>query len=582
MTRFTEPGIVCARGLDHIMSHESQFTRKQFLAGFLTAVSAPGFATGFAELAQDSSANPPQEITLEHLKAYEQMLGIEFTDDERKAILNDVRGLRRSYSSLRAAKLENHVPVSTPFVPVGRTDYAGSSNKVEVEGYYSLKLPTSADDIAFLSVAQLASLVRRKLISPTELTNLYLNRLERYGGPLLNVITLTPELARAQAQQATEEIAKGKYRGPLLGIPYGLKDLFAVRGFPTTWGAAPFAEQKLDFDCAVYERLTQAGAVLCAKLSMGALAMNDVWFNGRTKNPWNPAQGSSGSSAGSCSAVAAGLLPFAIGTETQGSIMSPSHRCRVTGLRPTFGRVSRFGAMALSWSMDKAGPIGRTAEDCAIVLSAINGSDYRDSSTRQLPFSWKAERDAAKFFKSLKIGLVQTHTASTKPNYISLLESLGAKLTPVQFTPVPEGIHIDLSVESAAAFDEFTRIDAIDGLKESLWPNMFRTHRFVGAVEYLQAMRLRTRVMEAFEKELDEFDFVVAPDRGGQLLFVTNRTGHPQLLIPNGSTSSNGQEVEQSFSLVGRLFGESLICRAGWLLQQSMRHHEKRPDLSKL
>jgi Asp-tRNA(Asn)/Glu-tRNA(Gln) amidotransferase A subunit family amidase len=556
------------------MSLEAKYTRKQFVVGFLTALGSPAFS-GLQGGRQSGG-----DISIEDLKAYERMIGIQFSDDERKQVLESVRQFRGTYENLRSQNIPNSVPPSTFFIPQGRQPSQKIETRMRAENWNDLAVPKSEEDIAFLSVAQLSSLIRRKKISPKELTDIYLARLKKYGGPLLNVITLTEDRARKEAAEATEQIAKGHYLGPLHGIPYGIKDLFAAKGYPTTWGAAPYKNQTFDYDSAVVEKLSEAGAVLCAKLSMGALAMNDIWFNGRTKNPWNPSQGSSGSSAGSCSAVAAGLVAFAIGTETQGSIVSPSHRCRVTGLRPTFGRVSRFGAMALSWSMDKVGPLCRTAEDCAIVLSAIIGSDTRDPSATDRPFVWKdAPND--KWVQSLKIGYMKPENTSD-PDFIELLKSMGAKPKPVSFTPVPDGIQIDLSVESSAAFDAFTRTELIDELKDSAWPNIFRAHRFVPAVEYLEALRLRTIVMQKFEQELGDLDVVLTPDRGGGLLFTTNRTGHPQVLIPNGVIMRGSQEIEQSFSIFGRLYGEAEILKLGWLMQQKMKHHLKRPDLSKI
>lgn len=579
------------------MQRQVQLTRKEFVAVAIAALSSTAMPAPIRALNapnSNPSQQPPQQgtdITVDDLMVYEKMIGLEFTDEERQAILSDVRRLRASYRAIRSKPILNGLSPSTVFVPQGKMPPEKTETLVSATRHGRLALPSNEEDIAFLSVAELGSLIRRKLVSPTELTELFLKRLDRYGSKLLNVITMTESVARLQAKTATEEIVRGRYKGPLHGIPYGIKDLFATKGFPTTWGAAPYQDQKLDFDAAVVEKLAAAGAVLCAKLSLGALAMNDVWFAGRTKNPWNPAQGSSGSSAGSASAVAAGLIPFSIGTETQGSIVSPAHRCRVTGLRPTFGRVSRFGAMALSWTMDKPGPMCRTAEDCALVLAAIIGTDSRDPSATNRPFVWSSETDARRFLSGVKIGYVVSGEnpdpdTIEKTDFLKLAKGMGADLTPVAFSPLPEGITIDLSVESAAAFDEFTRTDRIDGLTESMWPNIFRAHRYVPAVEYIQAMRLRTQVMEQFERELGDLDIVLAPERGGMLLLTTNRTGHPQLLIPNGSerrpAGDTEQEVERSFSIFGRLYDEATVLKVGWLMQQQLRHHLKRPDLSKL
>jgi Asp-tRNA(Asn)/Glu-tRNA(Gln) amidotransferase A subunit family amidase len=548
-------------------------TRKEFLTSLILSAAAP------AALAEGQDPPLESDITLEDLKAVEKVVGIEFTDAERQQVLRQVQGFRRGYDSVRSLSIPNAQPPAVTFKPLGRQPSESSAVAVRHREMPSLARPGDGD-LAFMTVAELSQLVKQKKVSPVELTALALQRLETHGPRLLNVVTVTRELALQQAQKAESEIMAGNYRGPLHGIPYALKDLFAVRGYPTTWGSAPHKEQVFDYDCAVFEKLTESGAVCCAKTSMGSLAQGDVWFAGRTQNPWNTQQGSSGSSAGSASCMAAGLVPFTIGTETQGSIVSPSARCRVTGLRPTFGRVSRYGAMTLSWSMDKAGPICRTAEDCMLVLASLNGSDPRDPGSVDRPLLWTGEVDVA----SLKIGVLQTgqepvdYSAEGEfEDYIALLKKLGAKLQNVRFSQMPAGVSIDLAVESAAAFDDFTRGDAIDGLQNSAWPNTFRAHRYVPAVEYLQALRARTEVMRKFEEEFADFDLVVAPGTGNFLLMNTNRTGHPQLYVPNGV---DAQGSGRGFSLFGRLYDESTICSLGWRMQQETGFFRARPQLN--
>ena len=545
-------------------------TRKEFLTSVILAASAPA-ALGAG---QDQQAS---DITLEDLKTVEKVVGIEFTDAERAEVLQAVRGFRRGYQSVRELKLPNSVPPAVTFKPVGRQPEDSSAVSVQHREMPSLSRPTSDDDLAFMTVAELSVLVKSRKVSPVELTALALKRLEAYGTKLLNVVSMTSELSTAQARAAESEIMAGRYRGPLHGIPYVLKDLFAVKGYKTTWGSGPHRSQEFDYNCAVFDKLTEAGAVCCAKTSMGSLAQGDVWFAGRTKNPWNPEQGSSGSSAGSSSAMAAGLVPFTIGTETQGSIVSPSHRCRVTGLRPTYGRVSRYGAMALSWSMDKAGPICRTAEDCMLVLAALNGADPRDPGTVNKPLHWSPEVDLS----SLKIGVLQQGDTppSLDEGFFQILQKKGAKLQSVRFSPMASGVSIDLAVESAAAFDDFTTGDMIDGLENSSWPRTFRSNRYVTAVEYIQALRARSEMMKKFEEEFGDFDLVVSSGTGGFLLLNTNRTGHPQLLVPNG-VDDRGRE--QSFSIFGRLYDEASVCKVGWLLQQETGFYRARPDLSGL
>jgi Asp-tRNA(Asn)/Glu-tRNA(Gln) amidotransferase A subunit family amidase len=545
----------------------SALTRKEFLTSLILSAAAP------AALGQGPAQAQGSDITLEDLKTVEKVVGIEFTDEERQQVLQSVRGFRRGYQSVRELQLPNSVPPATAFKPIGRQPEDSKATTVQHRQVPGLAKPAFGDDLAFMTVAELSQLVKQRQVSPLELTELALDRLEKHGPRLLNVVTVTRDLALRQAREATEEIAGGHYRGPLHGLPYAIKDLFAVSGYPTTWGSGPHKDQAFDDDSAVFEKLTEAGAVCCAKTSMGSLAMGDVWFAGRSRNPWNPDQGSSGSSAGSASAMAAGLVPFTIGTETQGSIVSPSHRCRVTGLRPTFGRVSRYGAMTLSWTMDKVGPICRTAEDCMLVLAAIHGADPRDPASVDKPLLWSPDHDLS----SLKIGVVQTGDAPVdhaSQDHLALLGRLGAKLTDVRFSPMPAGVQIDLSVESAAAFDDFTRGDAIDGLENSSWPQIFRAHRYVTAVEYIQALRARHEVMVKFEEELADYDLVVAGGTGGSLLLTTNRTGHPQLLIPNG-VDERGRE--RSFSIFGRLYDESTVCKVGWRLQQEMGYFRLRP-----
>ena len=557
-------------------------TRKEFLTSLILSAAVPSVA-GAKALQEAGQQQPGADITLDDLKVVEKVVGIEFTDDERKQVLNGVRGFRAGYKSVRDLHIPNSVPPAVSFRPEGRKPQPGKATSVQHREMREIKRPAGDEDVAFMTVAELSQLVKQKKISPVELTNVYLKRLEQYGTKLLNVITPTFDRATEQAKKAEQEIMAGHYRGPLHGIPYGLKDLYAVKGYPTTWGSEPHREQRFEYDCAVYERLTAAGAVLCAKLSMGALAMNDVWFNGRTKNPWNPEVGSSGSSAGSASCMAAGLVAFTLGTETQGSIVSPSHRCRVTGLRPTFGRVSRFGAMTLSWTMDKAGPLCRTAEDCMLVLAAVNGADPRDPGSVDMPLHWSTDVDVSK----LKIGVIQQgnnpiaeYAADTKyDDTIELLKKLGAKLHGVQVRRMPAGADIDLSVESAAAFDDFTTGDEIDKLLNSSWPQIFRTHRYVTAVEYIQALRARHIVMQNFEEDFADYDVLVAPNTGGLPLLNTNRTGHPQLLMPFGLDANNR---ERSMSLFGRLYDEATIAKLAWKMQQETGYYKLRPNLSAL
>jgi Asp-tRNA(Asn)/Glu-tRNA(Gln) amidotransferase A subunit family amidase len=414
------------------------------------------------------------------------------------------------------------------------------------------------------------------------LTELYLNRLKKHGPTLECVVTLTEALAIEQAERADLEIAAGKYRGPLHGIPYGAKDLLAVRGYKTTWGAMPYKGQVIDEDATVIKKLEEAGAVLVAKLTLGALAWGDVWYGGMTRNPWDLEEGSSGSSAGSASATAAGLVAFAIGTETWGSIVSPSTRCGTTGLRPTYGRVSRTGAMALSWSMDKIGPICRTVEDCAIVFKAILGPDGVDQSVADLPFDYSATVDLRKLRVGYTKALFEEEYDNREADAATLeaLERLGVDLIPIELPDYPvESLAFILSAEAAAAFDELTRSGKDDLLVRQIknaWPNVFRSSRLIPAVEYIQANRIRYKVIQSMETTLENVDVYVAPSFGGDNLLLTNLTGHPCVVLPNGF-DEDGAPV--SISFIGRLFDEGTVLAVAKVYQDATDFHTTHPPM---
>ncbi len=552
-------------------------SRKEFLKGMLAAAAVASAGSGAAQT-PGAAPSGGQEIGEEDLKVLEKVFAIEFTDEERKALVGSVRGARRGFESIRTLPIDYTVEPPTPFAPLpgrartGKQGVSAKASRAKTRG----KL--GDEQLAFLPLRELADRVRTRQVSSLQLTELYLGRLTRYGEKLLCVVTLTPELAREQAARADAEIARGKYRGPLHGIPCGIKDLFATKGIPTTWGADPFEGRILEGDAAVVERLRDAGAVLVAKLSMGALAQGDVWFKGRTRNPWKPESGSSGSSAGPGAAVAAGLVGFAVGTETLGSIMSPSHVCRVSGLRPTYGRISRRGAMAVSWTMDKIGPMCREVEDCALVFAALAGADPGDRSSVDRPFHYDPKIN----LKSLKIGYPVQSGQDVKPEqlpHLKTLIDLGAQLQPVVLDPVPDGVNLVLGVEASSAFDAFTRGPDIQALKNSAWPVTYRSNRYIPAVEYLQAQRARTLLQRRFEEQLGDLDLVVANERGGPLLFTTNLTGHPQVLVPNGVDERGNP---RSVSFVGRLYEEDVLLAVARLYQEATGHHLRHPDLSAL
>lgn len=545
------------------MGFDGDVSRKEFL-GVLAALAAAG-ALPTRAAAQEQEA-PAIDAAL--LKSWEPLLKLGFTDEELEGILRTVRGFPAGFDAVRAMPIDYTVEPPTPFKPWGRVPTTRAGTSVRTTRVESRTLPSSEEAIAFLSARELAAHVRARRISPVELTNLYLRRIERLDPKLLCVVTLTPELALEQARLAEREIAQGKYRGPLHGLPFAIKDLFATKGIPTTWGAGPYAGQVFDTDATVVQKLRAAGAVMLGKFSLGALAMGDQWFKGRTNNPWNLEEGSSGSSAGSACAMAAGLAAFSVGTETLGSIVSPSHQCRVTGLRPTYGRTSRAGAMAVSWTMDKVGPICREVEDTALVFAALHGSDPLDAATVDRPFHFKPQADLGK----LKIGVLGTLPEEAT----RVLERLGAKLEHIQFDPMPAGVSVILGVEAAAAFDAFTRSDQIDGLTRTTWPITYRANRYVPAVEYLQAQRGRTLLQRRFEEQFGDFDLFVAPERALATLTITNLTGHPQVLLPFGSDDRGRQ---RSISFVGRLYDEATILSVASMVQRATDFHKKHPSL---
>lgn len=507
------------------------------------------------------------------------LIGLEMTETEIDSMLPDLEELRGSYQSIREQSIPNELAPSLLFNPLP----SGFETNTQQEALYfdipkDVSLPKGMDELAFYSVAQLSALVKSRRISSVELTEFFLERLKKHDPTLHCVITLTPERALAQARQMDEELARGLYRGPLHGIPFGAKDLLATRDYKTSWGAMPYKDQMLGYDAAVIEKLETAGAVLVAKLSLGALAWGDVWFGGKTRNPWDTEQGSSGSSAGSASAVSAGLVPFAIGTETWGSIVSPATVCGVTGLRPTFGRVSRFGAMALSWSMDKIGPICRRAEDCAIVFEAIRGKDERDPTTVAAAFNYNQKIVA----KELRVGYLKSdfngdyHFKKQDSLALARLRELGITLIAIELPPVPD-IGFVLSAEAAAAFDELTRSGQDDLLVRQIrnaWPNVFRQARFIPAVEYIQANRLRTRLIEQTQQALREVDVFLAPSWEGSNLLRTNLTGHPCVVLPTGFIDGR----PTSITFCGQLFGEAEILKLAALYQANTDFHLQHPE----
>lgn len=514
----------------------------------------------------------------------EPFFDLRFTPAERDSLLTGLQEYQKSIASLHQYKLDNSVPMSLLFNPLPHGFSIETTQKSIDWGLpKDVTLPSDRSELAFYPVYKLASLIKSKKITSLELTQLYLDRIKKYGDTLKCVISVLEATALAQARKADEEIAKGKYRGPLHGIPYGIKDLLAVEGTRTTWGAEPYKDQTINTVATVVKKLEAAGAVLTVKLTMGALAMGDIWYGGVTKNPWNLKEGSSGSSAGSASATVAGLVGFTIGTETLGSIVSPSTRCGASGLRPTFGAVSRHGAMALSWSMDKIGPICRSALDCALVFSVIRGEDGLDQTVHNAAFNYNAKTD----LKKLKVGYIKSAfdadygTKANDAKALEVLRSMGIQLTAVEMpTGIPVGaVRLMLTAEAAAAFDELTRSNRdslLSNQRKGAWPNIFRTARFIPAVDYINASRIRQTLIEQYHQATKDFDVIVSPSFGGTQLLTTNLTGHPCAVVPNGF-NANGSPT--SISFIGKLYGEAAILALARAYQEASEWDEKHPPL---
>ncbi len=618
--------------------YPSKASRREFLL-ICTAVGVVSsfFAGALYALA---ATKREQRITGETIDEAAALAGIEIPTDKKQAMLAKLNEQLRAYDAVRRLRLPNDLPPAFRFDPLISGGRSPTTESVPVRTPAVLsEPPTIADDeiprdlekLAFATVRELGALMQRKKISAADLTEMYLARLKRFNPQLNFLITLTEERARAQASQLDVELGRGRYRGPLHGIPWGAKDLLAVRGYPTTWGAGGFQQQVIDDDATIVKRLDEAGAVLVAKLTLGALAMGDKWFGGRTRNPWNIAEGSSGSSAGSASAVAAGCVAFAIGSETLGSISSPSTRCGTTGFRPTFGFIPRTGAMALAWTMDKLGPICRAVEDCALVTQAIYGPDGIDLTVHPAPFLWNATLD----WKQLRVGYFKTlfedQSPSEKPpealtqeelrdwearkpdrdaararrDYdrqydlaaLATLRKIGVDLRAVEMPDLPlDAIALLLNAEAAAAFDDLTLTGRDDLLTEQGpddWPNIFRVARLYPAVEYIQANRARTLAMRRMAKLFEEVDIIIASSFSDAQLTLTNLTGHPSVIVPNGlrgkdapkpppvdsgdDDSIGGPGTPVSLTFLGGLYSDATLLAFASAYQRETGFHNLRP-----
>jgi Asp-tRNA(Asn)/Glu-tRNA(Gln) amidotransferase A subunit family amidase len=522
--------------------------------------------------------------SIRHVREIANWYDLNFTEAEADSMLGDMKDYKNVYQGLHRTYPKNDLPFPFAFEPAPYGfKIPDKQAKINWNIPANVTLPANRNELAFYSLPQLASLIKNKKISSVQLTRFFLDRLKKWGDTLECVITLTEELALKEAQQADDELKRGIYRGPLHGIPYGLKDLFAVKGYKTTWGSTPYKDQVIDEDAFVYTQLKNAGAVLCAKLSLGALAYDNRWFGGFTRNPWNLQQGSSGSSAGSAAATAAGLLPFAIGTETLGSIVSPSTRCGVTGLRPTFGTVSRSGAMVLCWSLDKAGPMCRSAEDAAIVYYYIKGTDGKDHGSVDHAFNYTGKAD----LKRMRIAYAENYfnrlaKDAAEWKVIEQYKSLGANVQPVVFPdsalyPV-NFIDIILGAESSAAFDELTRSnrdDLIERQDKNFWPNIFRGARLIPATEYINANRYRSNLCKGMNEFMKNYDVLIVPTYAGRQLAMTNLTGHPVVCMPMGF---NQRGLPTSITLIGNLYDEASILAAAKAYQDVTEHNKKHPE----
>ncbi len=569
----------------------SEISRKQFLAalgvvalgsavpvaGLAGAVRPELFAASPSDL--EAQAGEAEKLTLAEALAAMKVAGYEISEEDLTKILGDLNDQRSWYAEVRAEANDDRLAPGSVWRMVEADQPDATKGRVSVKTRrIDAKRPARDEDLAFMSVVELSHLLKTKQITSVQLTEIFLDRLKTYGPKLRCVVNLTQDRARAEARRADERL-RSREKTPLLcGIPYGVKDLFDAVGAPTTWGCRTFKDRTTEDDSDVVRLLSEQGAVLVAKLSLGALAMGDVWYEGRTESPWDPKVGSSGSSAGSASAVAAGLVPFAIGTETSGSIVSPAHNCRVTGLRPTFGRISRFGAMALCWSLDKVGPICRDAEDCAGVFGSLLESTGRDRSQVSKGFVYDSATDLSK----MRLGfLVNREQDLDKPlpdlPYLATLKKIGINPKPVYLPPAPNGLYAILFAECGAAFDHFTRSGAAEDLESySTWPDTFRQARLIPAMDLIQADRVRVKLAEEYSKRLAGFDAIIAADRLYPRVYALNVTGHPQMSIPWG-VDDRGQA--RSFSLIGPAYSEASLLRVAYEMQLRGGYLQLRPDM---
>jgi len=554
-----------------------------FLSIFLFACNSYKHPNLSKEDIKETQEYEHPNFSKEDVKKAQKIFGLDFAKNEIDTMYRYLGRNADGYDSLRNYTLDNDVFPALLFDPHPNEFVIPKAQKeIQWTLPVNVNLPANKEEIAYYSISQLAALIQTKQISAEALTKLYLNRIKKYDPTLLAVTEITEKRALQQAKKVDQEIAAGNYKGLLHGIPYGVKDLIALKGYKTTWGAAPYKTQTLDYTASVIEKLDEAGAILIAKLTSGALARGDVWYGGKTKNPWDITQGASGSSAGPGAATAAGLVAFSLGTETLGSIVSPSNRCGLTGLRPTYGRVTRHGVMSLAWSMDKIGPMCRSAEDCAIVFAAIHGTDGKDKTVRDAAFNYKPNIDLSK----LRVGYLKEHfekdsTAVEKNNNLALatLKEIGLKPEAVSFPKdFPYQVFdIILRAEAGAFFDDLVRSKGVDEMVQQNYrsrANSLRQARFIPAVEYLQANRHRKVLIEEMYKIFKNYDVIISPTFGGRQLLITNLTGHPAVALPNGF-DKKGRPT--SITLLGNLYEEAILLAIAKQFQEQTDFKEKHP-----
>lgn len=539
----------------------------------LKAITATGIGTAVFHRSVAAAISASNELTVDSIKQAEWITGLEMTDEQRQEILRTVQRSSDTLNELRKFSVSPDVPMAIHFAPTSHLRQLDSVQRTATPtDSVVISLPTTEEEIAFLPVYQLSWLIRCGKLSSVELTNIYLRRLKKYGPMLRSVVTLTEEMALEQANRADDEIAQGRYRGPLHGIPWGAKDLIAIEGYPTSWGIPYFQDRELENTATVAQRLEAAGAVLVAKLSLGALAQGDKWFNGMTRCPWNPKIGSSGSSAGSASSVVAGLVGFTLGSETLGSIVSPSIRNGASALRPTFGRVSRDGCMPLSWSLDKIGPICRSIEDCALVFDAIHGADGKDQTAGNYPFQWPSRKN----IRSLKVGYAKSRRQpDDEREDLKILRELGCELVEISLpTDVPVRPLISIiDIEAASVFDELLRAGHTDGW--NTWDEDFRAAQYVSAVDYVKVQRTRTLLMQRFEEAIADVDVMVNMND----LIHTNFTGHPSVVMPIGYREREGTKSPRPIILTGHLNDDERLLAIAGVFQSKITAHQEHPPL---